>query len=97
MKQARHDALDHAISAAVEAGKSEFAAIINDHMVSLEVDAIHEQEMNAWSRKSALVYQGFPPSRQRILDRRLQALRKAGVIVYLKGKWQKADQQAEGK
>ena len=87
--------LDHAIGAAVEAGSNNFTAILTDRMVCLEVDVIHEQEMNAWSRKSALVYQGFPPPRQQILDRRLQALRKSGVIVYAKGKWQKADQQAE--
>ena len=82
--------LDNAICTAVEAGSNNFTAILTDRTVCLEVDVIHEQEMNAWSRKSALVYQGFPPPRQQILDRRLQALRKSGVIVYAKGKWQKA-------
>ena len=95
MKKHDYGPLDHAICTAVEAGSNNFTAILTDRMVCLEVDAIHKQEMNAWSRKSALVYQGFPPPRQQILDRRLQALRKSGVIVYAKGKWQKADQQAE--
>jgi hypothetical protein len=95
MKKYDYGQLDHAICAAVEAGSNNFTTILTDRMVCLEVDVIHEQEMNAWSRKSALVYQGFPPPRQQILDRRLQALRKSGVIVYAKGKWQKADQQAE--
>lgn len=94
-KEHDYSMIDHAIRAAVGAGSNNFTAILTDRMVSLEIDAIHEQEMNAWRRKSALVYQGLPPSRQRILDRRrLQALRKSGVIVYAKGKWQKADQQA---
>ena len=95
MKKHDYGPLDHAICTAVEAGSNNFTTILTDRMVCLEVDVIHEQEMNAWSRKSALVYQGFPPLRQQILDRRLQALRKSGVIVYAKGKWQKADQQAE--
>lgn len=95
MKKHDYGPLDHAICTAVEAGSNNFTTILTDRMVCLEVDVIHEQEMNAWSRKSALVYQGFPPPRQQILDRRLQALRKSGVIVYAKGKWQKADQQAE--
>ena len=91
-KKTKHDygPLDHAICAAVEAGGNNFTAILTDRMVCLEVDAIHKQEMNAWSRKSALVYQCFPPPRQQILDRRLQAMRKSGVIVYAKGKWQAA-------
>lgn len=95
MKKHDYGPLDHAICTAVEAGSNNFTTILTDRMVCLEVDVIHEQEMNAWSRKSALVYQGFPPPRQQILDRRLQALRKSGAIVYAKGKWQKADQQAE--
>lgn len=95
MKKHDYGPLDHAICTAVEAGSNNFTTILTDRMVCLEVDVIHEQEMNAWSRKSALVYQGFPPPRQQILDRRLQAPRKSGVIVYAKGKWQKADQQAE--
>jgi hypothetical protein len=95
MKKHDYGPLDHAICTAVEAGSNNFTTILTDRMVCLEVDVIHEQEMNAWSRKSALVYQGFPPPRQQILDRRLQALRKSGVIVYAKGKWQKADQQGK--
>ena len=95
MKKHDYGPLDHAICTAVEAGSNNFTTILTDRMVCLEVDVIHEQEMNAWSRKSALVHQGFPPPRQQILDRRLQSLRKSGVIVYAKGKWQKADQQAE--
>ena len=95
MKKHDYGPLDHAICTAVEAGSNNFTTILTDRMVCLEVDAIHKQEMNAWSRKSALVYQGFPPPRQQILDRRLQALRKSGVIVYAKGKWQKADQQGK--
>lgn len=94
----KHDysMIDHAIRAAVEAGSNNFTAILTDRMVCLEIDAIHEREMAEWSRKSAMVYQGFPPHRNQILDRRLQALRKARAIVYTNaGGWKVAEKPAE--
>ena len=88
--------IDHAIRAAVEAGSNNFTAILTGRMVSLEIDAIHEREMAEWRRKSAMAYQGLHPYRNQILDRRLQALRKAGAIVYTNaGGWKVADKPAE--
>lgn len=94
----KHDysMIDHAIRAAVGAGGNNFTAILTDRMVSLEIDAIHEREMAEWRRKSAMAYQGLPPYRDQILDRRLQALRKAGAIVYTNaGGWKVAGKPAE--
>lgn len=67
-----------------------------EHDYSMIDHAIHEREMAEWRRKSAMAYQGLPPYRNQILDRRLQALRKAGAIVYTNaGGWKVADKPAE--
>lgn len=81
MKKHDYGPLDHAICTAVEAGSNNFTTILTDRMVCLEVDVIHEREMAEWICKNAML-KGFAPFRNQVLDRRLQALRKAGAIVY---------------
>ena len=91
--------LDHAIGTAVAAGCHSIGMITSERMVSVEISAVHGQMMRVWNEECAKVqsWQSPPPEPEefRIIDRRLQALRKSGVIVYAKGKWQRADQQAE--
>lgn len=92
--------LDHAISAAVAAGCHSIGMISSERMVSVELDAIHRQMMRAWKDECAKETPSWrapspEPEPFRIIDRRLQTLRKSGKIVYTKGKWQKADKPAE--
>ena len=80
----RHDytVLDAAILDAIAFGKSDFTQIqghcaTNDEAARLEAADKTKTRANCYIRKPA----------NRFIDARLQALRRAGKIVYAKGHW----------
>lgn len=76
----QYDKLDAAIIKAIRRGACSFNRIVNNRDASLEAHLIGEQT-------------GAPT--WRIVDRRLQAMRKKGRIAYAKGAWSVVEQAQE--
>ncbi|EJN06445.1 hypothetical protein [Herbaspirillum sp. YR522] len=77
-----YSTIDHAICAAIYSGADNFTRLTTQRSVMDLADSIAGQE-NTQPRKGYAPVFGW-----RILDRRLQALRKAGRIIYKGGRWQ---------
>lgn len=84
----KYQQLDAAIVEAISRGARSFGQIYYSRGISSECERIATMEVRPISRAA---------DPERILDRRLQALRKAGEISFAKGAWSVVAQSSEGR